>query len=74
MIYLILILQLIYALAIFVAYRAGVADGYKIYKGEPVVEERKRKVPPKPPDRDEIIRRNIENYTGSGEGQQEYDV
>ncbi len=72
MIYFIIIIQLIYAAAIFFVYRKGITDGYRIYQGEPVIELAERKIPPKPPDREEIIRSNIENYNGSGEGQVDY--
>lgn len=72
MIYVFLIIQLIYAAAVFFAYRKGIKDGYSIYKGEAVKDTVERKIPPKPPDTDEIIRSNIENYNGGGEGQTDY--
>ena len=74
MIYFIVLIQILYAAAIVYAYRKGVADSYRIYKGEPVKEMPSRKIPPKPPDKEEIIRSNIENYNGSGEGQIDYEL
>ena len=74
MIYFIVLVQLLYAAAIVFSYRKGIADSYRIYKGEPVKEMIERKIPPKPPDKEEIIRSNIENYNGSGEGQVDYAI
>ena len=55
-------------------YRQGINDGYSLSRGEPPKAMVERKIPPKPPDREEIIRANIENYNGGSEGQLDYDL
>lgn len=54
------------------AYRRGLSDGYKLYKGEPVISEDFPTEISEEERRAEIIRSNIENYNGSDEGQIDY--
>ena len=53
-------------------YRRGINDGYKLYKGEPVISEDFPTEISEEERRAEIIRSNIENYNGSDEGQVDF--
>ena len=73
MICFIVVTQLIYAMVILFAYRAGLKDGYKVYSGESVSDNilisEIKKDKPAPLTDEQISRLNVENYNGGAEGQ-----
>ena len=73
MIYLLYLLILIIPPAFIFVYRLGIKDGHRIDKGEPLQPIIKHKEVPKPLTKEEIIRMNIENYSGDERGQVKID-
>ena len=68
-----IIATLIFTFVAAFIYRLGIKDGYHLYKGEAPETIVKRKIPPKPPDKADIVRSNIENYNGGSGGQIDYE-